>query len=198
MASAVLLEPDLAALTVPQLLHTPSAAQTVIVVSKLITTAVSTDFAEAIELLNVSLLGGIRVELWGVGSDTNVVAVDCYGWAQFGGGHHIGTIGAVQSTFNQSFTAGAPRFSHPSLVEAFPFASTWRGCDTYSETADQGVALSIPVTEADFPGYFNVDFTNSQYKWFAVVPTTVGGTSLGAIFTALSVKKGGRNPQWTA
>jgi hypothetical protein len=198
MASAVLLEPDLTALNLPQLLHTPSAAQTAIAVAKLMVTAPGANFAEAIEILNVSLLGAIRVELWGVGADTNAVVVDCYGWAQAGGGHKIGKITAAQSTFTQAFSSGAPNFSHPSLAKAFPGSSTWRGCDSYVETADQGVALSIPVDLADFPGYFNVDFTNSQYKWFAVVPTTVGGTNLGAIFTALSVKKGGLNPQRTA
>lgn len=198
MASAILLEPDLTALNRPQLLHTPSAAQTLIAVGKLVVTAPNANFAEAIELLNVSLLGAIRVELWGVASDTNVVKMDCYGWAQSGNGHHIGQIGALHSTFNQAFTIGTPGFSHASVVKAFPASSTWRGCDTYTEEADQAGALSIPTAEADFPGYCNVDFTNSQYKWFAVVPTTVGGTSLGAIFTVLSVKKGGRNPQQTA
>ncbi|MEE9597971.1 MAG: hypothetical protein V3V96_14455 [Acidiferrobacterales bacterium] len=198
MASAVLLEPDLVALEKPQLLHTPSAAQTLIVVAKLVVTATKANFAEAIELLNVSLLGGIRVELWGVGADTNAVTVECYGWPETGGGHHIGQITAIQSTFTQIFAGAVVGDPHPSVAKAFPASSTWRGCDTYVEAADQGVALSIPVTEANFPGYFNVDFTNSQYKWFAVVPTTVGGTNLGAIFTALSVKKRGRNPQQTA
>jgi len=197
MADAVLRKPDMIALGKLQLLHAPSGALTAITAAKLAAANVSaTSFAEAINILDVSALGAIRVEIFGVAADTNAVTLELYGWPEAGGGHHIGQVTAASAAFTQVF---APTINHQSVQDAFPAGSTWRGCDTYVAAADQGVGtmITVPTSEADFPGYFNVDFTNVQYSWFSVVPTVVAGTSAGAVFAALSVKEGYNNPQFT-
>jgi hypothetical protein len=180
-----------------QLLHTPSGAQTAITGALLSGADVSsTSFAEAIDILNVAAFGAIRVELFGVAADTNAITTELYGWPEAGGGHHIGSVTAAATVVTPVF---APTNHHASVQAAFPAASTWRACDTYAVASDEGVgtALTVPTDEANMQGYFNVDFTNTQYSWFALVPTVVAGTSAGATFAALSIKQGYNNPQFT-
>lgn len=200
MAAVTYLETDHQAFGKAQLLLAPITVKAALQVADLVNvvkrgagmTAVAT-------LLNVSTLALIRIELWGIAADSNTVTVDLYGWPLAGPGHHIGQVTAIHA----GVTAGAGAIlsspvTHSSITGAFDQTLTYRGCDTYVVAADQGVAIDIPVTETDFPGYFKLDFTPNQYEWIAVQPTTVGGTTLGAIFTVLSIKSGYHSPQFTS
>ncbi len=200
MADAVLRVPDMQALGKLQVLHPPAGAQTPITGALLaLSNVATTGFAQAIDILNVASLGAIRVELFGAASDGNGITVDLYGWPEAGGGHHLGQVTAVSCTVSQVFSAATPTINHQSVRDAFPVGTDWRACDTYAVPADLGVGtmIAVPTSETNFPGYFNVDFTNTQYSWFAAVPTTVVGTTAGATFAALSLKHGYNNPQFT-
>lgn len=198
MATATFLIPDMLSLGKGQLLHTPTGAQTPITGALLSGVDVTvTNFVNAPQLLDVSLIDKIRVELWGVASDTNGVTVALYGWPEGGGGHAIATVTAITSVFAQVFSADP---AHSSLHSSFGSGSTWTGCDTYAIGTAWGVStpIVVPGANSDDPGYFTLDFTHTQYKWIALVPVTVVGTSVGAIFMPLGLKSSHVHPRFTA
>ena len=108
--------------------------------------------------------------------------------------------------------------THKTITDAFAAATAWKVADQYVVTADYEQerfldtaatpihfqafrALNVPgtsaiggtigtaTTEANFPQVFNVDFSQSNYSYFAVVPTSLdSATSVGLIFRAIWTK----------
>lgn len=204
-----ILHPEVSALNDWQLLKKPTVAQTACTAADLTETIrdlVDTQPAgTSIEALEVSIIGALRFQIWGEGDNNDVPIIDLYGWSDGGPGHHIGKITLAMGNFVSTGGAAADGFhksgmAHQSIRDAFAPGTSYRGCDTYTETNDYENAITVYTGEADFPGHADVSFANSQYQYFIVLVTGLGSpaaTNVGAIFKALSIKRGYRNPQAT-
>jgi len=201
-----------------QLLKSQSIAQTAITAAKLSQNIENVSFDEdTVEFLDVERYSLIRCQIWGVAADNDAPVINLYGWPSSGPGGRIGTVtlayGAFLSAAGVGFHAGAN--AHETIKRAFNPAIDYRGCDTYTMAIDtnyeQEVIRDTAVTplfyqsfksisapalmagtspiSADFPGYFVVDFTRSNYKYFGVLVTTLAGTTLGAIWTPLGFRE---------
>lgn len=206
MAAGTILVPDVAALNDWQLLKKPTVALTAYVVGDLTQTFRGlTDTQPAgttVEALDVSIIGALRLQIWGEGSNNNTPVIDLYGWSDKGPGYHIGTITGTMGNFVSSggATGGFHKDpeAHQSIRDAFGSGTSYRGCDTYVATNNYESAITVYTTEADFPAHADVSFANNQYQYFIVLVTNLGSaTNIGAIFKAISLKKGYSSPQFT-
>jgi len=196
-----------------QLLKSPSIVQTALTAAQLSQNLRDVSFVEStVELLDVSSYDSIRMQVWGVAADNNAPVIDLYGWSHYGPGNYIGRVtlayGNFASPANTGWHAGVE--THAGIRKAFLPGTEYRGCDTYTVTDYEQEAitdsagifyqqhrsvvapqttLGVSPVLADFPGYLNVNFHRSQYKYFAVLVTTLVGTSLGAIFKPLAFRE---------
>lgn len=205
--ASTFIQPDMepSALESWQLLKTPTVAQSALLAGRLSRNV--HDVNGSPECLDVSPFGAIRFQIWGEGDNNDVPVIDLYGWQHSGPGVHMGTVTLAMGNF--TVVPGQPTkevfddaFTHKSIKDAFGSTATYRGCDTYTLTNDFDGGISVSAAqEADFPGVgVDVSFASSQYKWFSVMVTNLGtpaATNVGAIFKALSVKKGYSSPQFT-
>lgn len=205
-AADEILVPDVPLLNDWQLLKKPTVAQTAYVVADLVKPfrelVDSQPAGTTVEALDVSIIGALRFQIWGVGSNNNTPIIDLYGWSDGGPGHHIGKITLGMGNF--ATAAGTTvsflksESTHQSIRDAFAPATSYRGCDLYTETNDYENAITVYTEHTDLPGHADVTFANSQYQYFIVMVTNLGSaTNVGAIFKALSIKRGYRNPQAT-
>ena len=199
---ATLLKYDMAPSAVAswQLLKSRTVAQTAVTAAKLSQALRDVSFAQdTFEFMDVSSLGAIRIQVWGVASANDAPVLDLYGWSDSGPGMHVGKVTITYGNFTSAATTGfhAVPEAHISIRDAFVAGTAYRGTDTYAATNDYEAAITAYTEEADFPASFDVSFLNNQYQWFGAAVTTLAGTNLGAIFKALSVKKGYVNPQFT-
>lgn len=187
-----------------QLCKNRSGLQTELTVAKLTERDFRTiSFIEAFDVIEVSSFGKIMVELWGTASDNNTPVIDLYGWSELSG-HHIGQITATMGNFQTGSGSRGGRLSdgaHQSIRDAFDVSTAYRGADLYVNDTDFGAtdAIKVSTQDGDKPGFFTVDFIDTQYKWFGIAVTNLGSaTNIGAIFRPLSMKKNGVSPQLTA
>lgn len=184
-------------------------AQTLVTAAKLSQAIRDVSFAEDnFEFIDVSSFDTIRLQVWGVAADNDAPVIDLYGWSDQGPGNHIAKVTLAYGNFTSAASTGfhANAQAHESIRQRFAAATAYRGCDTYTVTADYeqemisdsavtpiiyqqyrsvvspGTAAGASPVEADFPGYVTVDFRRSRYKFFCVACTTLAGTTLGAIF----------------
>lgn len=173
---------------------------------------------DTVEFLDVERYSAIRCQVWGVAADNDAPVINLYGWSASGPGGRIGTITLAYGAFVSATAAGAGWHAgtnaHASIKRAFNSTIDYRGCDTYTiaintdyeqevirDTAATPLfyqshkAMSAPALMAgtspiiaDFPTYFIVDFSRSNYKYFGVLVTTLAGTTLGAIWTPLGLR----------
>lgn len=145
--------------------------------------------ADTLQVINVACISALRFEVWGVASNNHSCVFNLYGWPEVGHGHHIGTLTCTFGNFESAASTGFHTVGHSSITRAFVPTQAYRGCDTYAETQDYEDAITVFSAEADFPAFAEVSFANSQYAWFAAMPTTItSATSVAAIFKALGVK----------
>lgn len=194
-------------------------AETALTAAKLLDDMRAMSAAEStVEVIPVGLFDMIQVMVMAVGADGQSPVLDLYGWPESGPGHHIGTLTLDLSTAAVTASTGfhTNARTHKSIRDNFAAASTWLIPDQYVVTADYEQerfvdsasvhtqyfrALSVPgtsaiggtigtsVTEANFPQVFNVDFSQSKYSFFGVLPTALdSATSVGAIFRAIRMR----------
>ncbi len=209
MAAGTILVPEVTALNDWQLLKKPTVAQTAYSAADL--TENFRDLQDTqpagttVEALDVSIIGALRFQIWGEGAANDDPIIDLYGWSDGGPGCHIGKVTTTLGNFVSTGGAAADGFhkgptTHQSIRDAFAAATSYRGCDTYVETNDYESAITVYANEeTDFPAAgIDVTFVNSQYQYFIVLVTALdSATNVGAIFKALSIKRGYRNPQAT-
>lgn len=218
MAAVTFLENDSApdAQAAWQLLKSRSIAQTALTAAQLSQNLRDVNFAEStVEVIDVSSYDSIRIQVWGEAANNDAPVIDCYGWSHYGPGHWIGRVTLAYGNFTSAANTGfhAQTATHRSIRNAYLAATAYRGCDTYTVTADyeqelisdsagtpifyqQHRTLIAPQTAAgaspivaDFPSYLNVNFDRSKYKYFGVLVTTLAGTNLGAIFKPLASRR---------
>lgn len=184
-----------------QLMHTLATGTTSLLTTAQLTLGViplTTHFP-----LDVSTLGKIRLQVWGVASDGNAPVIQFYGWNEGGPGFHIGQITATMGNFTSLATTGwhAVPSTHASVRAELLAGTAYRGCDAYVIAADFESAVTTHGTpEANFPSVgFDIDFATNQYKWLGATISSLGSaTSAAVVFKVLSIKSGYSTPQFTS
>lgn len=184
-----------------QVCKTRSVAQTALTVAKLTQNLRTISFDEAtVDVMDVSSIAGLRLQPWGVASDDNSCVLDFYGWQLGGGGMHIGKLTCTFGNFTSAATTGfhtvaEKAYTHPSILSAFDTATAYRGCDTIVATNDYESAFTVYTAEANFPTHAVLSFAAAQYKYLAILATTLtGATNVGCICRALALKGKNTNP----
>lgn len=168
----------------------------------------------------VSAFDAIQCMMLANGTADQSPVLNLYGWGETGPGHHIGTLTtdistAAMTVASASFLASSR--TSKSIRDAFSSATAWKVADQYVVTLDteqeritDGTlqtqvfrALNVPgvsaiggtigtsSTEANFPQVFNVEFSHSDYSYFAVAITALdSATSAGLIFRPIRLKGG--------
>lgn len=174
-----------------QLFKSRTTAQTAVTAAKLTTPLRNVSFDEDnIEFMAVEGFDGIEVGIWGTASDNHAPVINLYEWMEDGPGHHAGTITLAFGGFTSAATTGFhaistnPGAAHKTIRDAFAPATAYRGCDTYTETADYTGGISVPGTqETDFPATFLWSFVNSRAKYAGILVTALNSaTDVGAVF----------------
>jgi hypothetical protein len=199
-----------------QLLKSQSIAQTAITAAKLSQNLEDVSFDEdTVEFLEVQRYSAIRCQVWGVAADTNAPVINLYGWPASGPGQRLAVMTLAYGPFvSEDAANAAPGWhaganAHLSIKKGFDRNIDYRGCDTYTMTTEFGAEniietgplyyqayrpvisprlLTDAIPIADFPSYFTVDFSRSNYAYFGVLVTTLAGTTLGAIFQPLAYR----------
>lgn len=182
-----------------QLLKTPSVNQTAVTAAKLCQAFEDVSFAQdTFEVIDVSMIRTLALQVWGVASDNNTFTLELYAWPESGPGRHFQQVtgvlsGAVVSTASVGFHQAAR--THRTIKAVFDPLTTYIGADTYvAVTTVECYALSFEGfnevriqadPETDFPAELLVDFDTIRPRYFGVAVTAQTGTSLGAIFKPL-------------
>lgn len=203
MPAATILNPRPDRTETWQLLKSPTANQTAVTAAKLAQEFHSVNFAEAFEVINVSGVHTILMQVWGVAADTNTFTLELYGWSIGGPGHHIHQVTGIFGNFVSEDSANAtPGFhtsvrTHKSIRDAFAAGTDYRGADTLvavttatyvttSEVNANPISAQLDL-EADFPTVLKIQFNSCRYHYFGVAVTAQTGTSVGAIYLPVSL-----------
>ncbi len=174
-----------------------TVAQTAVTAAKLSQSLFDVSFDEAFQVIPVSRFGKIAFQVWGVASNGNLDTLNFYGWHDNGSGSHIGSLAAGYGNFTSAALVGFHTNAHKSIMDEYAAGTAYRGVDTHlvGATGDKEDSITnyFTIQESDVPSSFLIDFTNSQYKYFGIATTTIGGTSNGVIFKPLTLR--GPNPQ---
>lgn len=183
-------------LSSPQLLKSPSIAQTALTAAQLMQNFRDVSYAEStVEICPVGSIPAIEVEVLGVAANNagSVAAatLDLYEFAEAGHGFHVGQVSLVFGNFTTAATTGfhANTKTHAAIRNAFAAGTAYRGVDTYTEVSDYPGSIVVAATqETDFPGRFIWTFANTNTKYVCALATSLGNaaaTSIGAIFKPL-------------
>jgi hypothetical protein len=192
-----------------QLLHTPGAEQGGIGVADLTLTFDDATSDGTFEVIDVSSIQSMAVQVWGDALNLDTGNLTAYGWMRGGPGKHLGPFATgTFGNFTSPATTGwhASASTHPSvkrrsgplhgpIARGFDPAAAYRGMHGYSLGANDNtvdwldVTLSMQVQtnyETDFPGDVVVNFGNTRLKYFGLLNRVLAvGKTMGAIFKPL-------------
>ena len=148
------------------------------------------------EVIGVEPFTAIKVMAMSVAADTNDDVLTLVGWPASGPGQEIGYVDVKYGTHTSAATTGfhANDTTHVSIRNAYAPATAYALSDTYAATGTYEAALTAYTGLANYPGHFIVSFALSQYKYFGIAATTVGGTTCGAIFIPVGYKSSNISP----